>query len=200
MSDDKPVFDEYGTLPGQLIDPAKQVMKFTGYFLDVQSQRFNWSAYKDAIDARPDTNLVIEQYENNTIAQQDNTVEIMVDKIGDFLKRIAGAVFDRDAMVERVTNAFTSLKEQEENGFAWYEKKGNNTSFTYRILFAVPNEHIKEDFYALVSTIKLEADILDKSTWFGLVKTSRHNFSAEVDTMKLACNENFQAGPKPPMF
>ncbi|CUA67914.1 hypothetical protein RSOLAG22IIIB_07602 [Rhizoctonia solani] len=199
MSDDKPVFDEYGTLPGHLVNPAKQAMKFTGYFLDVETQRFNWPAYKDAIDSRPDTDMVIEQYENNTIAQQDNTVEIMVEKIGNFFSKIGGAAFDKEAMTERVTNAFTSLKEQEENGFAWYEKVGNNTSFTYRILFAVPNENIKEDFYCLVNTVKLTADILDKSTWFGLVKTSRHNFSAEVDTMKLACNENFQAGPKPPM-
>ncbi|EUC60556.1 hypothetical protein RSOL_352250 [Rhizoctonia solani AG-3 Rhs1AP] len=201
MSDDKPVFDEYGTLPGNLQTPAKLVMKYTGWFLDVKTQVFNWAAYKDAIDNRPDVDLVIEQYDSNKIVQQDNTVDIMVNKIGDLIAKVAGGVFDKGAMTERVKNAFTSLETQENNGFASWssESSGNNTAFTYRILFAVPNAHVPTDFYACVSTVKLVADIYEKKTWWGLQKTSRHNFSAQVDTMKLACSQNFQPGPRPPM-
>ncbi|KDN42554.1 hypothetical protein RSAG8_06697, partial [Rhizoctonia solani AG-8 WAC10335] len=196
---DAPVFDEYGALPGHLQNPAKQVMKFTGFFLIVESQQFNWAAYKAAIDNRPDVNLVIEAYESNKIVQQTNTVSTMVDKIADLLWKVASSGFDKDAMTERVSNAFTSLETQENSGFASWstESSGSNTAFTYRVLFAVPNKHVDTDFYALVTTIKLVADIYDKSTWWGLSKTSRHNFSAQVDTIRLACSKDFIAGPRP---
>ncbi|KAH7337794.1 delta-endotoxin CytB [Rhizoctonia solani] len=199
MSDDAPVFDQYGSLPGNLVPPSKQAMKFAGYFLDVGTQQFNWVAYKDAIDNRPDTDMIIEQYENNRIAQQENTVEDMCNKTGDFLAKVGGPVFDKDAMVERVTNAFTGLQQQEDSGCAWYQEEGDNTAVTYRIIITVPNKHLPSDFYSLVSTIKLRGDLSSKSAWFGLDRSSRHNFSAEVDVMKLAVNENFVAGPKPPM-
>ncbi|CCO34669.1 hypothetical protein BN14_08774 [Rhizoctonia solani AG-1 IB] len=195
---DTAVFDEYGSLPGHLVNPAKQVMKFTGYFLDVQTQRFNWSAYKDSIDNRPDTDMVIEQYEDNSIAQQDVSLEVMVDKVGDVLRRVGGVEFDKHAMTEKITDSFTGLQEKEDSGFAHYDKQGGGTAFTYRVMFAVPNPHIPSDFYALVSTVKLMAtDINSKEAWFGLDKNSRQNFSAEVDAMKLVCNEDFIAGPRP---
>ncbi|EUC60563.1 hypothetical protein RSOL_352320, partial [Rhizoctonia solani AG-3 Rhs1AP] len=195
---DAPVFDEYGTLPGHLVDPAKQVMKFTGYFLVVTTQYFDWDKYKTAIDNRPDYNLIIEAYESQNITQQNNTVSTMVDRIGDVLYRVAGSSgFDRDAMTERVKIAFTSLETQESSGFAYWERSGSNSAFTYRILFAVPNRYVDTDFYSLVTTVKLTADIYEKSTWFGLSRESRHNFSAQVNTMRLACSKDFVAGPRP---
>ncbi|EUC60562.1 hypothetical protein RSOL_352310 [Rhizoctonia solani AG-3 Rhs1AP] len=196
---DAPVFDQYGTLPGHLQNPAKQVMKYCGYFLNVETQSFNWQAFKDAIDMRPDVDMVIEQYDYNKIIQQENTVDVMVDKIADLLMKVASVIIDKVALAEIILNAFTSLEQKEDSGFAWYEKEGNNTAFTYRLLFAVVNEHVPDDFYTLVTTIKLVADIKDKQSWFGLVKTTRKNFSAECTTMRLACSKNFIAGPRPPM-
>ncbi|CUA67908.1 hypothetical protein RSOLAG22IIIB_07594 [Rhizoctonia solani] len=199
MSDDKPVFDEYGTLPGHLVNTAKEVMKFTGYFLIVQLQQFDWTKYKAAIDSRPDYSLIIEGYESQSIVQQNNTVSTMIDKIGTVLYIAAGseAGYDRDAMTERVKLAFTSLKIQESSGFAYWERIGSNSAFTYRIIFTIPNRYVHTDFYALVTTVKLTADIYEKSAWFGLSRESRQNFSARVDAMRLACSKDFVAGPRP---
>ncbi|CCO36313.1 hypothetical protein RSOLAG1IB_11037 [Rhizoctonia solani AG-1 IB] len=193
-----PSFDEYGTLPGNLVNPAKQVKQFSDYFVDPESQQFRWQEFKDSIDNRPDTDMVIEQYDNNTIVQQDVALEEVIEKVGDLLGKIAGAFFDKDAIIETLVNSFTGLKEKEDSGVAHYDEQGGGTAFTYRVLFKVPNEHIPTDFYALVSTVKLAAaDIDSKESWFGLVKDSRQGFSAEVEAMKLACNENFQAGTQP---
>ncbi|KAL5639556.1 hypothetical protein ACGC1H_006249 [Rhizoctonia solani] len=157
------------------------------------------SRFKDAIDNRPDVSMVIEQYDYNKIVQQENTTEIMVDKIADLLMKVASVLIDKVALAEIVLNAFTSLEQKEDSGFAWYDKEGSNTAFTYRLLFAVVNENVPDDFYCLVTTIKLVADFKDKQSWFGLVKTTRKNFSAELNTMRLACSKDFIAGPKPPM-
>ncbi|CAE6421363.1 unnamed protein product [Rhizoctonia solani] len=193
------VFDEYGSLPGHLVNPAKQVMKFSGYFLNVSTNQFDWVAYKNAIDNRPDYNLIIEAYESQSIAQTNDTVSTMVDRIGQVIYRAAGSEtgFDKDAMTERVKYAFTTLQIQEDSGFAYWERSGSNSAFTYRILFATPNKYVDTDFYSLVTTVKLTADIYEKSTWFGLSYTSRHNFSAQIDTIRLACSKDFVAGPRP---
>ncbi|CUA67909.1 hypothetical protein RSOLAG22IIIB_07595 [Rhizoctonia solani] len=207
MSDDKPAFDQYGSLPGHLQNPAKQAMKFCGYFLDVETQHFDWVKFKDAIDMRPDVDMAIEQYDHNTIVQHEETTEIMVSKIADLMMKVASIVIDKVASIvidkvalaEIILNAFTSLAQKEDAGFAWYEKEGSNTAFTYRLLFAVVNPNVPDDFYTLVCTIKLVADFQDKQSWFGLAKSTRKNFSAELNTMRLVVTKDFVAGPRPPM-
>ncbi|KDN40802.1 hypothetical protein RSAG8_07820, partial [Rhizoctonia solani AG-8 WAC10335] len=199
---DKPVFDHYSGLTstsGLRASPANELMKFTGYFLDVQTQYFDWRKYQMVIANRPDENLLVDNFESADISRQHNIVSAMVDKIGVVLNRVAGsdAGFDREAMTERVKNAFTSLEIKEESGFASWEKSGSNTAFTYRIIFDVPSQNVKTDICSLVTTVKLMADIYEKSTWFGLSNTSRYEFSASVDAMRLACSKDFVAGPRP---
>ncbi|CUA74229.1 hypothetical protein RSOLAG22IIIB_05457 [Rhizoctonia solani] len=199
MSDDQPAFDQYGSLPGHLQNPARQTMKFCGYFLDVENQYFDWGRFKRTIDDRPDVDMVIEEYYNNTIVQHEETVEIMVNKIADLLFRIVSVAIDKVALAEIILNAFTSLAEKEDAGFAWYEKEGSNSAFTYRLLFSVVNPQAPDDFYTCVNTIKLVADFQDRQSWFGLVKSTRKNFSAECNTIRLAVTKDFVAGPRPPM-
>ncbi|KAF8688573.1 hypothetical protein RHS03_09457, partial [Rhizoctonia solani] len=194
---DAPVFDQYGTLPGNLVDPAKQVLKFSGYFLNGDTQQLDWVGLKDAIDNRPDTDLVIEQYDNNQLAQQSTSLQNVAEKTADFLGKVGSASFDKYMFSEVLQTGFTSLEEKEDSGFAHYEEEGDKSAFTYRLVFVTPNPDIPSDFYALVVTHKLIADITEKSDWFGLGPDSTQNFSAEVNAMKLACTENFVAGPKP---
>ncbi|KEP46452.1 hypothetical protein V565_198290 [Rhizoctonia solani 123E] len=203
---DKPAFDHYSGVSGLnaspanelYASPASELMKFTGYFLDVQTQHFDWQRYQTTIVNRPDKKLVVEEFESADISRQHNIVSAMVDKIGDVLNRVAGsdAGFDRDAMTERVNNAFTSLEIKEDSGFASWERSGSNSAFTYRIIFDVPSKDTT-DLPCLVTTVKLMADIYEKSSWFGLSNTSRYDFSASVDAMRLACSKDFVAGPKP---
>ena len=88
------------------------------------------------------------------------------------------------------------MKVKSESGFADYSKDASNTSFTYRIVFAIANKNIPSDFYSLVTTIKLTADIHEKSGWFGLTHSSSQNFAAEIDALALVVSEGFQAPPR----
>ncbi|CAE6486971.1 unnamed protein product [Rhizoctonia solani] len=196
---DAPAFDQYGSLPGHLQNPAKQVMRFTGYFLDMESQEFRWTSYKEAIDNRPDVEMVIEQYDSNRVVSQEQTVEVMVNKIADCMMKIVSVVIDKEVLAGILLDAYTSLAQKEDSGCACYNKDGSDTAFTYRLLLVGVNQNIPDDFHAVVATIKMGADIQDKESWFGLDKSSSQNFSAEVNSMRLAVTKNFVAGPKPPM-
>ncbi|KAF8752278.1 hypothetical protein RHS01_07742 [Rhizoctonia solani] len=178
---DAQVFDEFGTLPGHLLNSGQQALKFFGYFLNGNTQQLNWARLKDAIDDRPDTDMVIEQYENNQLAQESTSLQTVAEKTAQFLGKVGSGLFDKDSLSDIIQAGFTRLEQKEDSGFAHYEKEGDKSAFTYRLVFAVPNPHIP------------------KSDWFGLGPDSTQNFSAEVNAMKLACNENFVAGPKPPM-
>ncbi|KAG8738690.1 hypothetical protein FRC11_001205, partial [Ceratobasidium sp. 423] len=187
------------TLLGHQISPAKELMKFTGYFLDVGTQYFDWPRYKAAIENRPSYDLLLEASGTTSITQQDNTISFIVDGIGELIYALGGSEtgFDQEAITERIKNAFTSLKIKEESGFAYWKRSGSNSAFTYRIIFDVPKNNDDTKFHSLVTTIALKADIYEKSTWFGLVNTSRHNFSAQIDAVRLACSKDFVAGPRP---
>ncbi|CAE6353097.1 unnamed protein product [Rhizoctonia solani] len=197
MSDAQPTFDQYGALPGHLVNAAKQVVKFIGYFLDEESQKFDWSKFRGAINNRPDDNMAIEHFDHVEIVQNENALKVVVDQISTLLMKVAPANIDQKGLAEIVLNAFTGLKGKEQSGFANYEKERDNSGFTYRFLFALPDANMPNYFYALVTTVKLVSDIQEKSAWFELGKDSRQNFSAKLDTIRLACCNDFIASPKP---
>ncbi|QRW25718.1 thuringiensis toxin domain-containing protein [Rhizoctonia solani] len=172
------LFDEFGTLPGHLFNSGKQALKFFGYFLNGNTQQLDW---------------------NNQLAQESTSLQTVAEKTAQFLGKVGSGSFDKDSLSDIIQAGFTSLEQKEDSGFAHYEKEGDKSAFTYRLVFEAPNPDIPSDFYALVVTHKLIADITEKWDWFGLGPGSTRNFSAEVNVMKLACNQNFVAGPKPPM-
>ena len=60
------------------------------------------------------------------------------------------------------------------------------------MLFSVPNPDLPDWFYTLVTTIKLEADIQNESSWWGLVSSSSQNFSADISAMELIVQKGFR--------
>jgi hypothetical protein len=124
----------------------------------------------------------------------------MVDKIVKFLVDAFSVVLsasDIVALTANITTTFTDLKVAKENGWADFSKSSsaNNSSWQYRVLFAFPNPDLPTDFYSLVTTIKLEADIKEESSWWGLVSSSSRNFSAEITAMELVVTKGFKAPP-----
>ncbi|CCO33939.1 hypothetical protein RSOLAG1IB_11772 [Rhizoctonia solani AG-1 IB] len=188
-------FDKCGTLPGPLIGPGIQAVKFTGYFV-AGGKEFQWVKFRDAIDSRPGVDMVIVKHDQTTIAQQSSTVEDVVQKVAGFLDGTFQA-HDKSVLADKLIESFTGLYFKENLGVAYYEEKGDRTAFNCRILFTIPNVQSFTEFYGLVCTIQLSADIQDKNGWFRLTKTSRQNFSVEINAMKLACNTDFIAGPRP---
>ena len=144
----------------------------------------------------------MDKFQSNTIAQQTVSVKDMASKIVGFLKvalSVDLAQRDVDALVKEVEATFTGLKEAKANGWADFTKfySGNNSSWQYRVQFAFPNPDLPDYFYSLVTTIRLQADILEESSWWGLQSSSRHNFSASIDAMELIVMKGFKDPLKP---
>ncbi|KAF8593353.1 delta-endotoxin CytB [Ceratobasidium sp. AG-I] len=194
---DETNFDQYETLPQNLIGTSKQVQKFAGRYLDPASMKFDWTNFKKAIDNYPGDDLTFDMYKNTTINQSTATVDLMVSKIVDFLKQALKVLIDATELRATIEATFLNLKQSSEKGWANFSKsnESHNSSFTYRVLFAFPNPKLPSDFYSLVTTVKLTADIKEESGWWGLTGSTSKNFAAVIDGLELVVTEGFKAPP-----
>jgi hypothetical protein len=171
-------------------------MKYSGNFVTVTNEKksFDWPGFKNAVNAYTGDDLTFDKFSENTIARQDATVSVMVDKIVQFLSQALSVVVDTDELAATIEATFTNLKEAKSNGWADFNQsnEATNSSWEYRVLFALPNPDLDTFFYSLVTTIKLEADIDEESSWWGLVKSSKKNFSATIDAMELVVMQGFK--------
>ncbi|KAF8815947.1 hypothetical protein BYT27DRAFT_7186433, partial [Phlegmacium glaucopus] len=61
----------------------------------------------------------------------------------------------------------------------------DNSSWECRLLCETAIDGVDDYFSALVTTIKVTADIKEESSWWGLQNGSSENFSAEINAMQL---------------
>ncbi|GAW06465.1 volvatoxin A2 precursor [Lentinula edodes] len=174
MSDESTTFNQFSKLPENLVTTAIQVLQFSAHFVDLKEPKtFHWDQFLDGINNYKGDDLTFDKYQNNTINQQSATVSIMVDKIVDFLRVVLSVALseeDISALSKNIETTFTNLKEAKDNGWADFStsSSSSNSSWEYRVLFAFPNPDLPNFFYSLVTTIKLEADIQEESSWWGL--------------------------------
>ncbi|KAL1731382.1 delta-endotoxin CytB [Schizophyllum commune] len=194
--EDSKYFQPFSKLPSPLVPTSIQVMKFSGNFVKVSNDKkaFDWGGFKNAVNGYKGDDLTFDKFKENTIARSDATVKVMVDKIVKFLLEALSVVIDAGELAATIEATFTNLKSAKSNGWADFSKSSasSNSSWEYRILFAVPNAELEDFFYSLVTTIKLEADITEESSWWGLVSSSSKNFSATIDAMELVVQKGFR--------
>ncbi|KIY61619.1 delta-endotoxin CytB [Cylindrobasidium torrendii FP15055 ss-10] len=190
------LFQPFSKLPGSLVPTSLQVMKFSGVYVHIDDDKkwFDWASFKSAVDNYSGDDLAIDKFKSTTISRSESTVTVMVEKIVNFLRDALAIIIDPKELAATIEATFTNLKEAKSNGWADFSKESsqNNSSWEYRILFAVPNPDLDEWFYSLVTTIKLTADIQEESSWWGLVSSSSKNFSATVDAMELVVQKGFK--------
>ncbi|KAF8827802.1 delta-endotoxin CytB [Lentinula edodes] len=198
MSDESTTFNQFSKLPENLVTTAIQVLQFSAHFVDLKEPKtFHWDQFLDGINNYKGDDLTFDKYQNNTINQQSATVSIMVDKIVDFLRVVLSVALseeDISALSKNIETTFTNLKEAKDNGWADFStsSSSSNSSWEYRVLFAFPNPDLPNFFYSLVTTIKLEADIQEESSWWGLESSTRKNFAATIDAMELVVLKGFK--------
>ncbi|KAJ3878657.1 delta-endotoxin CytB [Lentinula edodes] len=191
-------FNQFSKLPANLVTTAIQVLQFSAHFVDLKEPKtFHWDQFLDGINSYKGDDLTFDKYQNNTINQQSATVSIMVDKIVDFLRVVLSVALseeDISALSKNIETTFTNLKEAKDNGWADFStsSSSSNSSWEYRVLFAFPNPDLPDFFYSLVTTIKLEADIQEESSWWGLESSTRKNFAATIDAMELVVLKGFK--------
>ncbi|KAI0827135.1 delta-endotoxin CytB [Trametes gibbosa] len=200
LDTDPKYFQPFSKLPGPLVKTSMQVMRFSERYVKVTDDKkaFDWSGFTKAIQDYEKDDLVFDKFKENTIARSDATVKVMVDKIVKFLLEALAVVIDAGELAATIEATFTNLKSAKSNGWADFNKSStsSNSSWEYRIMFAVPNPDLADFFYSLVTTIKLEANIQEESSWWGLVSSSSKNFSAMIDAMELVVVKDFKCPPK----
>ncbi|KAM3457072.1 hypothetical protein MY5147_008952 [Beauveria neobassiana] len=192
-------FDNFSKLPSGLVHTSLEVTKYAGDYLKLEKDKswYDWKSFKQSLDQYKGDDLTFDKYKEVTIDQHERTVQIMVDQIVKYLVdvlSIALGAAEIKALTATIQATFTTLKEKSSHGWLNFNKSSNgtNSSWEYRIQFAFPNPDIPDYFYALITTIKLEADITDESEWWGLVASSSKNFSAEIKAMELIVKEGFK--------
>lgn len=174
-------------------------MKYAGAYVKLEDEKrwFDWKSFKASIDGYQGDDLTFDKFKNTTIASSQSTVSTMVEKIVKFLVEALNIVLDENtikSLTATIETTFTNLKEKSSNGFLDFSKSsdGHNSSWEYRIQFAFPNLDLPDFFYTLVTTIKLEADVVSESGWWGLTGSSSKNFSATIDAMELVVMKGFK--------
>ncbi|KAF9052236.1 volvatoxin A2 precursor [Hymenopellis radicata] len=194
-------FNEFSKLPENLVPTSVQVMKFCGHYVRLENAEdkkwFDWEGFKNAIDDYKGVDLTFDKFNSNRINQQTATVKTMVDKIVAFLRDALSVELDSKdvpALKANIETTFTNLKAAKDNGWADFSKSSDseNSSWEYRVLFAFPNPDRSTFFYSLVTTIKLEADIKEESSWWGLQSSTSKNFSSSIDAMELVVKKGFR--------
>nr|QJI08300.1 delta-endotoxin [Beauveria bassiana] len=200
MSDPATIkFDIFSKLPSHLVHTSSQVMAYAGDYLKLETEgiRFDWTSFKQSLDQNASGDITFDKYKEVTIDQHERTVKIMVDQIVSFLVDVLSVTPSRHelkALNKTIQATFTTLKEKSSHGWLNFSSTTDhhNSSWEYRIQFAFPNPDIPDYFYALITTIKLEADITDESEWWGLVFFTKKSFSAEIHSMELIVKEGFK--------
>ncbi|KAH0591781.1 hypothetical protein MHUMG1_10480 [Metarhizium humberi] len=198
-------FDAFSKLPRDLVNTSKQVMKFAGAYVRVDAEgkirSFDWKSFKTAVDNYEGDDLTFDKFKTITISRSENTVTTMVDKIVTFLAEALSFEMDEHSIKELATTietTYTNLKEKSSKGFLDFSKSDerHNSSWEYRIQFAFPNPDLPDNFYSLVTTILLEADVVNLEEWWGLVASSSKTFSATIDAMELVVEKGFMKPKK----
>lgn len=197
--DDKKQLFEFrkGSLPGELVPASLQVMKFSSQHLTVDGANsfVDWSGFSKAIKEYKGSDLALDRYEHTSINQQEQTVDTMVQSIVSYFADAFSASYEEKVLKAIITATFCNLKQKKSEGdFLSFGKTGgsNNQAFQYRLVFAVPMENSPSYFYALVTTIKVTADITEESSWWGLSSSTTKNFGVDIDAMELVVQKGYE--------
>jgi hypothetical protein len=185
-------------------DAAAQVLRFSGRYVKADQDKgliFSWNDFLQALNSLTGDSLTFDEAQTQLINQQEATVDVMVQKIVDFLKKVLNVVIDVSALTARIESTFTNLKTEATNGFLQFQtsKNSKNSSWEYRVLFAVdphPENPDANRFYSLVTTIEIGADITEETGWWGLTANTKKNFYANITGIELVVRDDFKAPAK----
>ncbi|THU89954.1 delta-endotoxin CytB, partial [Dendrothele bispora CBS 962.96] len=187
-------FDSLSKLRSDLLPTGLQVQKFSGHYvrLDTAIKWFDWHGFFCAISSdkpalgRTDIPILNRQVEI--------PVSAIVNWIVYIFTQVLGVLIDSNEIYATVENTFTNLKWASENGFADFSSssEGTNSSWEYRLTFASPHPTRPDVFFSLVTTIVLQADIKNESSWWGLVSSTTARFVCTITALKLSVTKGFK--------
>ncbi|KAK7680365.1 hypothetical protein QCA50_016605 [Cerrena zonata] len=186
-------------LPPWLVPTAIQVMKFSGRFVTISGaySTFSWIGFTISMWLYKSPYLNLDNTFSNAVTQSSCQVWQMAYKVADLLYQAlpTGSV-DVSALAATIEATFCNLKTVKSSGFLSFNKSTHesNSSWEYRIQSALPPRSDDPNlFWSVISTVTLEADIKEESSWWGLEHHTTKRFSAYVTSARLAVRKGFIA-------
>lgn len=197
-------FDVISILSPTFSHTAVEVVKYCAAHLKDTAEQydksFDWKSFKYAVDRYDGDELVFDKYNNRNISPQESTIDNVAGTYADFLFQTFKPSIQREDLTESLLDTFTNLRWAKENGWASFvppeagTKTGEPQSFwELRMIIMSPSLQLPTDFHAVLTTMKLGANIKDEADWYNLDHRTQKKFSYLVTAMNLVVTKGFSS-------
>ncbi|KAF8641980.1 hypothetical protein AX16_009760 [Volvariella volvacea WC 439] len=127
--------------------------------------------------------------------QHTQSVSTLCNNVSSWLGSNFNVSIDTRQLYAIIENVFTNLKEvSNSSGFLDFdsERELANSAWEYRVLFALSDPNNPDRFQVLVVTITVWANIVEKTSWWGLSSSTEKNFGADVIGVVLGVEKGFR--------
>jgi V8-like Glu-specific endopeptidase len=170
------------------LNTAKQAFEITQVFHDAVDSNGHFSLPKATQIAKQHPNMAVVRSMYETLSQNDNRVEDMVNQVifrlNDFLD-IAVPQKQQEQLNAAISYAFTSLNTQTKDGWIFYrQESGHSTTYQYNILFAVQNPSTGGFVYAVAMGMTIKVDREYERVLFITLK-DQVSYSVQIEALKV---------------
>ncbi|KAF8604056.1 hypothetical protein BDV93DRAFT_522865 [Ceratobasidium sp. AG-I] len=199
-------FDIFSVLPPTFSHTVTEITKYCAAHVKDTSgnygKSFDWKSFKYAIDRYDGEELVFDKYNNRNISPQESTLDSVTGTYADFLFQTFKPPIQREELTQSLLNTITDLRWAKENGWASFvpAEPGMKTDepqsfWELRLFIMSPSPQLPSDFCAVLTTIKIGANLKDEADWYNLDRQTSKKFSYLATAMNLVVTKGFRANP-----
>ncbi|KAF8598879.1 hypothetical protein BDV93DRAFT_547185 [Ceratobasidium sp. AG-I] len=123
------------------------------------------------------------------------TIKTMIDKIVTFFKSEMAVPIHPTELGALFETAVLSLKEKSDKGYANFFAEDEGSTYVYRVVIPYLDSGAF-NFYALVTTLQLKANLNEESGWWSLRSDTTVKLSGKVMAMEYLVSQKFKAPSK----
>jgi hypothetical protein len=155
---------------------------------------FDWSGFKASVDKRGGDGVALSGFKKTTITRNGTTVQGIVPEITTFILSMIPTRIDPEQLSAALERKLTDLETAKERGWADFTKGSEvgKSSWEYRIVFGFPNPDLADYLHTLVTTIRLEGNMVEESEWM-LPNSSPKNLTVAIHAMALLVQKGFMS-------
>lgn len=173
------------------------MLKFASHYINPETASYDWTGFNSTVDAyaQNHSDLSVVRSESGSFHQGNASVSDMLNKIVPFIVdtfRVSVA-FDSNALAATILAVFENLKSSKEMGFVSFAStSSSHSSYTYRLTLEYPHGSDSNKSNFLVTTITIGTTIKQESSWWGLSKTIKKDFSADIIGRQFEVGKDFR--------
>lgn len=171
---------------------AMQAFKMAQFFqqavVPVGDNKIEFDVTKAIDMVKKSQQYALVQYQDKTLTQTNNSVEVMVDQVLGLLNAVLDIALggkQQEQLRASITNAFTNLAPQQGDAWIfWSKEEAHKTEYQYNILFAVQNDETGFFLYGVPMGMTITVDI-DKEQVLFIKLKDKASYSVRIQAMKV---------------